>query len=78
MLFWLSQMLAEQWHFMRVFQYLTFRSIVCALTALILVFLISPRVISSLVKLQIGQVVRDDGPQSHLKKTGTPTMGGGR
>ena len=76
MLLWLSQLLAPYVHFLRVFQYITFRSIISALTALLIVLLFSPRLIQRLVKLQIGQVVRDDGPQTHLKKTGTPTMGG--
>lgn len=76
MLFKLSQILAEHWHVLRVFQYITFRSIIAALTALLLVLLLGPSFIARLMKLQIGQVVRHDGPQTHLKKSGTPTMGG--
>ncbi|OGO95468.1 MAG: phospho-N-acetylmuramoyl-pentapeptide-transferase [Coxiella sp. RIFCSPHIGHO2_12_FULL_44_14] len=76
MLLWLTHWLSNQWHFFRVFQYLTFRSIVSALTALLIVFIVSPWLIRYLVALQIGQIVRHDGPQSHLKKMGTPTMGG--
>lgn len=76
MLYWLTQLLHEQFHMFRVFQYLTFRSILSALTALIIALMSGPIVIRWLKKLQIGQVVRDDGPQSHLSKKGTPTMGG--
>jgi len=76
MLLWLTELLSNHFHFLRVFQYLTFRSIISALTALIIVLLVSPRLINRLVSMQIGQMVRDDGPQSHLKKSGTPTMGG--
>lgn len=56
--------------------YLTFRSIMAALTALIIALCIGPIVIRKLTQFKIGQTVRDDGPQSHLTKTGTPTMGG--
>ncbi|PHQ81536.1 MAG: phospho-N-acetylmuramoyl-pentapeptide-transferase [Coxiella sp. (in: Bacteria)] len=63
-------------HFLRVFHYITFRSIVAALTAFLISILLGPTLIRKLKKLQIGQSVRDDGPQSHLVKSGTPTMGG--
>ncbi len=59
-----------------VFQYLTVRAIFAALTALAVALLIGPRMIRSLTARQIGQTVRSDGPQSHLSKAGTPTMGG--
>jgi len=59
-----------------VFRYLTFRSLGAGLTALILCLALGPRFIALLKGKQYGQQVRDDGPQSHLKKTGTPTMGG--
>jgi phospho-N-acetylmuramoyl-pentapeptide-transferase len=59
-----------------VFKYLTFRSAYAALTALLIAFLFGPRVIERLRILKFGQVVRNDGPESHLAKTGTPTMGG--
>ncbi|WP_010259219.1 phospho-N-acetylmuramoyl-pentapeptide-transferase [Treponema primitia] len=59
-----------------VFQYLTFRSAYAALTTLLLCFIFGPRIIESLRKLKIGQSIRDDGPATHLKKDGTPTMGG--
>lgn len=76
MLYWLTQLLHEQHHAFRVFQYLTFRSILAALTALMVGLFLGPYFIRWLQKLQVGQVVRDDGPQTHLSKSGTPTMGG--
>ncbi len=76
MLYWLTQLLQGQYHAFRVFQYLTFRSILAALTAFIVGLLCGPPMIRWLRELQIGQVVRKDGPQSHLSKSGTPTMGG--
>ncbi|OGT43542.1 MAG: phospho-N-acetylmuramoyl-pentapeptide-transferase [Gammaproteobacteria bacterium RIFCSPHIGHO2_12_FULL_40_19] len=76
MLLWLSHYLENYFHFFRVFQYLTFRTIVSALTSLLIVLIFCPRMIRFLIALQIGQVVRTDGPQQHLKKSGTPTMGG--
>jgi phospho-N-acetylmuramoyl-pentapeptide-transferase len=76
MLYWLTQLLQGQYHAFRVFQYLTFRSILAALTALLVGLLCGPLTIRWLKNLQIGQMVRDDGPQSHLSKAGTPTMGG--
>ena len=76
MLFWLTQLLQGQYHAFRVFQYLTFRSILAALTALVVGLFCGPPMMRWLKHLQIGQVVRDDGPQSHLSKSGTPTMGG--
>lgn len=76
MLYWLTQQLQGRYHGFRVFQYLTFRSILAALTALIVSLVFGPLMIKWLCKLQIGQMVRDDGPQTHLTKAGTPTMGG--
>ena len=76
MLYWITQSLQGQYHAFRVFQYITFRSILAALTALVVGLFCGPPMIRWLNKLQIGQVVRNDGPQSHLAKTGTPTMGG--
>jgi phospho-N-acetylmuramoyl-pentapeptide-transferase len=76
MLLWLTQLLQNHIDFFRVFQYLTFRSILGALTALGIALLIGPWVIRKLNQYQMGQVVRDDGPQTHLTKAGTPTMGG--
>ena len=59
-----------------VFNYITLRSILSALTALAFSLLLGPRLIRSLTEKQIGQTIRSDGPQSHLSKAGTPTMGG--
>ena len=59
-----------------VFRYITFRTIYASLTAFLICFLLGPWVIRRLRQLQVGQYVRDDGPQTHLKKAGTPTMGG--
>jgi phospho-N-acetylmuramoyl-pentapeptide-transferase len=61
---------------LNVFQYLTFRGAYAALTTLLICFLFGPRIIDALLRLKIGQSVRDDGPETHLKKGGTPTMGG--
>jgi len=59
-----------------VFKYLTFRSAYAAVTALLIAFLFGPRIIERLRVLKFGQSVRTDGPESHLSKSGTPTMGG--
>ncbi len=59
-----------------VFQYLTLRAILSALTALLISLLVGPSMIRSLSNNDIGQSVRDDGPETHFKKAGTPTMGG--
>ena len=77
MLLWLTEYLSAYISGFSVFQYLTFRTMVSVVTALVLALLIGPRVIERLVHHQIGQTVREDGPQSHLSKAGTPTMGGG-
>ncbi len=76
MLLWLTQRLTEVESAFRVFGYLTLRAILAALTALVISFLIGPWMIRALSQNQIGQRVRNDGPQSHLPKAGTPTMGG--
>ena len=76
MLLWLTSFLSHYFYSFRVFNYLTFRSIVSALTALAIAFTFYPFLIEKLKKLQINQIVRDNGPQDHLKKSGTPTMGG--
>ncbi|MDT8397173.1 MAG: phospho-N-acetylmuramoyl-pentapeptide-transferase [Pseudomonadales bacterium] len=76
MLLLLTNYLAEMNSGFLVFQYLTVRGILGVLTALMLSLLIGPYMIRRLNYHQIGQVVRDDGPQSHLSKAGTPTMGG--
>ncbi len=59
-----------------VFRYISFRAIMATLTALMISFLLGRPLIDYLREFQIGQMVRDDGPQTHLEKTGTPTMGG--
>ena len=59
-----------------VFRYITFRTAGAVATALILVLVFAPSIIEKLKRLHFGQVVRDDGPETHLVKTGTPTMGG--
>ena len=77
MLYWLLyEKLYIYFHPFRIFRYLTFRTAFASLTALLIALFIGPWVIRMLRDFQIGQFVRDDGPQSHLKKTGTPTMGG--
>ncbi|MBX2808919.1 MAG: phospho-N-acetylmuramoyl-pentapeptide-transferase [Cellvibrionaceae bacterium] len=76
MLVWLAQLLQDVHSGFAVFQYLSFRAILGALTALGISLLLGPWMIKRLNILQIGQAVRDDGPASHLTKSGTPTMGG--
>ena len=76
MLLWLTDYLAEFFSGFYVFQYLTFRTMVSLVTALVLSLCIGPSVIARLGDRQIGQTVREDGPESHFSKAGTPTMGG--
>lgn len=76
MLYYLSLWLEKYFHAFHAFQYITLRSILAVLTALFIAFALGPWMIRRLTQYQIGQVVRDDGPQSHLSKSGTPTMGG--
>ena len=77
LLYWLLyEKLFPFFHPFRIFRYLTFRTAFASLTALMIALFIGPYVIQKLREFQIGQYIRDDGPQSHLKKTGTPTMGG--
>lgn len=76
MLYWLFDVLSEWMGALGVFQYLTLRGILGVLTALVISLLVGPYMIRKLSHYQIGQSVRDDGPQSHLSKAGTPTMGG--
>jgi len=75
-LFWVAQHLTGFYSGFNVFSYLTFRAILSVVSALAISLLVGPRMISSLSRYQIGQVVRDDGPKTHLPKAGTPTMGG--
>lgn len=76
MLYALLSHLADYWSPLRVFQYITMRGIMAALTALVFSIGLGPSFIRMLQKQQIGQFVRTDGPESHLSKQGTPTMGG--
>jgi len=68
--------LSDYYSGFHVFQYLTLRAILAALTALAISLLVGPRMIRWLAEYQVGQRVRSDGPQTHLSKAGTPTMGG--
>ncbi|WP_334013607.1 phospho-N-acetylmuramoyl-pentapeptide-transferase [Alteromonas sp. S167] len=76
MLIWLAEWLTQFETGFNVFSYLTLRAILSTLTALLIAIVIGPKMIRYLQRMQIGQTVRDDGPQSHLSKSGTPTMGG--
>jgi phospho-N-acetylmuramoyl-pentapeptide-transferase len=77
LLYWLLyEKLFPFFHPFRIFHFLTFRTAFAFLTALLIALFIGPYVIQKLHEFQIGQFVRSDGPQSHLKKAGTPTMGG--
>ncbi|HSW69253.1 MAG TPA: phospho-N-acetylmuramoyl-pentapeptide-transferase [Gammaproteobacteria bacterium] len=76
MLVWLSELLAKHFHFFHVVQYLTLRAILSTLTALAVALWVGPIMIRWLSHYHLGQVIRNDGPQSHLAKAGTPTMGG--
>ncbi len=76
MLLALTQWLAQDVRAFNVFQYITLRAVLATLTALVISLLAGPLVIRKLTAYKIGQAVRDDGPQSHLTKAGTPTMGG--
>jgi phospho-N-acetylmuramoyl-pentapeptide-transferase len=76
MLLELADWRARHFAAVHLFQYITFRTIMAALTALAMSLLFGPAVIRRLALLKAGQVVRSDGPQTHLSKAGTPTMGG--
>lgn len=76
MLLWLGEYLTQFYSGFNVFSYLTFRAIISTLTALTISIFFGPKLIRALQRMQIGQTVRDDGPESHLSKSGTPTMGG--
>ena len=76
MLIWLADWLQQFDTSFRVFSYLTLRAILSTLTALLIAVIIGPKMIRWLQRMQIGQTIRDDGPESHLAKSGTPTMGG--
>ncbi|WP_089718298.1 phospho-N-acetylmuramoyl-pentapeptide-transferase [Candidatus Entotheonella palauensis] len=68
--------LAQEYSIFNVFRYVTFRTAYAALTALLICLVVAPRLIRFLQQRQIGQVIREEGPQSHFSKAGTPTMGG--
>ncbi|WP_292362938.1 phospho-N-acetylmuramoyl-pentapeptide-transferase [Methylophaga sp. UBA1464] len=76
MLLMLSEYLSQYYTGFNVFQYLTLRAILGVMTALGIALIVGPTMIRHLSFRQIGQVVRNDGPESHFSKTGTPTMGG--
>ena len=76
MLIWMAEWLQKFDAGFSVFSYLTLRAILSTLTALLMAVIIGPKMIRWLQHMQIGQTVRDDGPESHLAKSGTPTMGG--
>jgi len=76
MLLALAQWLQNDASFLRVFSYLTFRAVMATITALMIGLVSGPWVIRKLTQLKVGQAVRTNGPQSHLIKSGTPTMGG--
>lgn len=76
MLLELAQYLAQDIRAFSVFNYITLRAVLAALTALLVGLLLGPTVIRKLSAMKIGQAVREDGPQTHLIKSGTPTMGG--
>jgi phospho-N-acetylmuramoyl-pentapeptide-transferase len=76
MLYWAARVLAVHHSVFRVFSYLTLRAILAVISALCLSLLVGPLMIAWLSRYQIGQVVRHEGPSSHLPKAGTPTMGG--
>jgi phospho-N-acetylmuramoyl-pentapeptide-transferase len=75
-LYWLTQQFVGRISGLHVFSYLTFRAILATASALGLSLIVGPSMIARLSRYQIGQVVRDDGPVTHLPKAGTPTMGG--
>jgi phospho-N-acetylmuramoyl-pentapeptide-transferase len=76
MLLALANWIAADVRAFNVFSYITLRSVLATMTALMISFVIGPRMIRKLTEYKIGQSVRDDGPQTHLIKAGTPTMGG--
>jgi phospho-N-acetylmuramoyl-pentapeptide-transferase len=76
MLMWLSEQLLFLDPGFGVFQYLTLRAILAACSAMLISMLVGPLVITRLNDMQIGQTIRSEGPESHLVKAGTPTMGG--
>jgi phospho-N-acetylmuramoyl-pentapeptide-transferase len=76
MLYWLAQHFQDQFGPLRVFTFITSRAVFATMTALLIGLFAGPAVIRLLTRLKVGQAVRDNGPQTHLIKSGTPTMGG--
>lgn len=76
MIYYLLYPLHTTFSFFNVFRYITFRTIIASITALLICLFLGQWMIQKLQEMQIGQQIRDDGPQSHLAKKGTPTMGG--
>mgnify|MGYP003320007797 CR=1 FL=1 len=76
MLLWLAQNFQDQVGALRLFNFITFRAVFATLTALILGLMAGPLVIKKLTLFKVGQSIRLDGAQTHLAKSGTPTMGG--
>ncbi|MDB5796157.1 MAG: phospho-N-acetylmuramoyl-pentapeptide-transferase [Paucimonas sp.] len=76
MLLWLANMFQQDFGILRVFNFITFRAVFATLTSLAIGLIFGPAVIRMLTRLKVGQAVRTDGPQTHLVKSGTPTMGG--
>jgi phospho-N-acetylmuramoyl-pentapeptide-transferase len=76
MLLALANWIASDVRTFNVFGYITLRAVLATMTALVISFVVGPRMIRKLTEYKIGQAVRDDGPQTHLIKAGTPTMGG--
>jgi phospho-N-acetylmuramoyl-pentapeptide-transferase len=76
MLLWLAQYFQQDLGPLRVFNFITFRAVFATLTALAIGLISGPALIRMLTRLKVGQAVRKDGPQTHLIKSGTPTMGG--
>ncbi len=76
MLLWLAQNFQQDMGVLRLFNFITFRAVFATLTAITIGLMSGPAVIRMLTRLKLGQTVRNDGPQTHLIKAGTPTMGG--
>ncbi|MFZ6646481.1 phospho-N-acetylmuramoyl-pentapeptide-transferase [Undibacterium sp. TJN25] len=76
MLLWLAQFFKQDLGLLRVFGFITFRAVFAAMTAISIGIFAGPAVIRMLTRMKVGQAVRTDGPQTHLIKSGTPTMGG--
>ncbi len=76
MLLVLAEWMEQYVRAFNVFGYITLRAVLATMTALVISFMVGPRMIAWLTRMKIGQSVRDDGPQTHLVKAGTPTMGG--